>query len=51
MIAWLLDHAAVISLLFFFCFFVMMCVLAYRPSQKAKLQSYANIPLSENEHG
>lgn len=44
------DYAPVVGLLFFFIFFVVVTVLVCRPSQKAKIQSFANIPFEEDKN-
>lgn len=46
-----ITHAPVIGLLFFFLVFVGIAVWALRPSNKTRLQSYAEIPLKGDNHG
>ncbi len=47
--SFLFDHAAIISLLFFFVVFVFIAINAYRPRMKQVLQEHAQIPLREEE--
>lgn len=47
MISFLTDHAGVIGLLFFFGTFTLIAVRSFRPSVKEKIESYKNIPLTE----
>lgn len=44
----LLDHAPSIGLVFFFTVFVWIAYRTYRPSAKKTIQSYAFIPLEED---
>lgn len=44
------SNAGLIGLLLFFVFFTVMAVWVYRPGQKKHYQSFAQIPLEENEN-
>ncbi len=46
--SWLLDHAPIFGLLFFFGIFVGVAFATYRPSAKQRLQTHALIPLTED---
>lgn len=46
---WVVHHAPLIGLLFFFMFFVGMAAWVYRPGAKAKYQSFASIPFEETK--
>ena len=43
------EYAPMAGLIFFVIFFAGVLVYALRPSQKDKLQSYANIPFEEDD--
>lgn len=47
----LYSIAPLVGLLFFFFVFIGIAFWALRPRMKAKLQSYALIPLKEDNHG
>lgn len=44
------ELAPIIGLLFFFTVFVWIAVTTYRPSAKKTIQSYAFIPLKEEQN-
>ena len=44
-----MDHAPTIGLLFFFSVFLWVAFQTYRPSRKQSLQTYAFIPLKEEQ--
>ncbi len=46
----IVHHAPVIGLIFFLVFFAGVLVYVGRSSQKAKIESYANIPFEEDEN-
>jgi cbb3-type cytochrome oxidase subunit 3 len=46
---WLVSHSPVIGLVFFFVFFLVMAVWAYRPANKEKLESNKYLPFAEDE--
>jgi cbb3-type cytochrome oxidase subunit 3 len=50
MMDFIFDFAPVVGLLFFFAFFVAVAVKVCRPSQKEKIQAYANIPFEEDKN-
>lgn len=41
------DYAPIAGLIFFFTVYVLIAFRTYRPSVKATLQSYANIPFKQ----
>lgn len=45
---WLLEHATLIGLLFFFTVFVWIAVRTYQPKRKKQMQDHANIPLKKD---
>lgn len=46
---WLIDHAGMIGLLFFFCVFLAIAVLLCLPGAKEKHEPHKFIPLSEHD--
>ncbi|MEM7197690.1 MAG: cbb3-type cytochrome c oxidase subunit 3, partial [Pseudomonadota bacterium] len=44
------QNAGAIGLVFFFVAFMGIAFWALRPKNKHKIESYKNIPLSENDH-
>lgn len=49
MMDWITHHAALLGLLFFFIFFVVMAFWVYRPGAKDSYKHDAHIPLNEDE--
>jgi len=49
MIDWLIDHAGMTGLLFFFAVFMGVVFWAYRPKAKEQIESYKFIPLMEDD--
>ena len=44
---WLVENAALIGLLFFFCVFVGIILWALQPQRKQVLESYKHIPFMD----
>lgn len=49
--SFLVEHAKIVGLLFFFSIFVYVAFCTYRPGAQKKLQEFAFIPLKEETHG
>jgi len=47
MMDWLADHGSLVILVFFFTLFLAFAFWAYKPTNKAKMDEYGQIPLRE----
>lgn len=47
---WFLSHAGLVGMLFFFAFFIGVCIWLYLPGMKSRIEPLAYIPLNEDQH-